>query len=235
MRTVYPDPRIIIALDFRNAKEALALLTHCDPTECRVKIGHELFTAAGVPFLKQVQQLGFSVFLDLKYHDIPNTVANAVKVAADLGVWMVNLHCLGGSDMMSAASRALVEYGDQKPLLIGVSVLTSHTESTLHALGIAGSVSDTVLHLAKMAQGCKLDGLVCSAREALYLKKACGQDFCLVTPGIRLPTDQSNDQHRIMTPQQAIANGADYLVIGRPVTQAPCPKTALTQIQTLIH
>ncbi|MCD6055249.1 MAG: orotidine 5-phosphate decarboxylase [Gammaproteobacteria bacterium] len=231
MQHLPDEPRLIIALDYPDEKAALAFLTHCSPLECRLKIGHELFTQAGPHFIKTLQKKGFEIFLDLKYHDIPNTVAASVLRAAELGVWMVNLHCLGGSEMLLAACEALDKITGKKPLLIGVTVLTSHTQSTLQQMGLLGSVEDNVLRLAKMAQAANLDGVVCSAQEASLLREANGENFCLVCPGIRL-TPNLDDQKRVLTPREAIANGADYLVVGRPITNALHPKTLIEAIKT---
>ena len=223
------DPRIIVALDYPGAPEALALADRLDPALCRVKVGKELFTAAGPQLVEQLSRRGFEVFLDLKFHDIPSTVAAACRAAARLGVWMVNVHALGGPAMLAAAREALPPGGAK---LIAVTLLTSMGEADLRALGIAASPQETVLRLAQLAHSCGLDGAVCSAQEAALLKRACGQRFCLVTPGIR-PLDASlDDQQRVMTPRAALQAGADYLVIGRPITRAPDPLRALQAIQS---
>ncbi len=202
-----------------------------DPNYCRVKVGKELFTAAGPTIVEALQAQGFEVFLDLKFHDIPNTCANAVKAAAQLGVWMVNVHASGGTAMMHAAREALEQVTTpQKPLLIAVTVLTSMAESDLSEIGIAVSPALQVKHLAALAQSSGLDGVVCSAQEAQMLKQQLGQAFYTVTPGIRPLGSASNDQTRITTPEQAIAMGADFLVVGRPITQADVPAIACRQI-----
>ncbi len=226
-------PRLIVALDYPTADLALTLVERLDPALCRLKVGKELFTRSGPALIKALHQRGFTVFLDLKYHDIPNTVARACQAAADLGVWMVNVHAFGGRRMMQAASEALAHYR-QRPLLIAVTVLTSLTEADLQEIGLAGDLSLTARRLAGLARDSGLDGVVCSAREAPLLRQACGDDFQLVTPGIRLADSASDDQRRVMTPQAAIANGADYLVIGRPVTQADDPVATLRRIAASI-
>lgn len=234
MSRVASEPRLIVALDYPNMDAALQLLEHCEPTQCRVKIGHELFTRAGVAGLQAIQARGFDIFLDLKYHDIPNTVAASILRAAELGVWMVNVHCLGGSAMLKAARQALDNFAGKRPLLIGVTLLTSHTQATLDELKITDGLEDTVVHLAQMAQQSGLDGVVCSAMEAPLLRQACGDDFCLVTPGIRLATATDDDQQRVVTPQIALANGTDYLVVGRPITQARQPSEAIQHFSQII-
>lgn len=223
------DPKIIVALDFSNSRGALALVEKLDPALCRLKVGKELFTAAGPALVESLQQRGFSVFLDLKFHDIPNTVASACKSAAALGIWMVNVHALGGRRMMTAAREAL-EGVRQRPKLIAVTVLTSMCQADLNELGIPGEPRDTVLRLAGLAQESGLDGVVCSAQEAAALRHERGEAFCLVTPGIRPATASRDDQMRIVTPAEAIRLGSNYLVIGRPITQAPDPVQVLKQI-----
>ncbi len=220
---------VIVALDFDNQNSALALAEQLDPTQCRLKVGKELFTAAGPELVKGLVNRGFDVFLDLKFHDIPNTAAKAVSAAADLGVWMANVHASGGSRMMSAAREALEQQGSEM-LLIGVTVLTSMDADDLLEIGIQRSPSEQVMHLAQLAQNCGLHGVVCSAQEASSLKTALGADFQLVTPGIRPADSAADDQRRIVTPQRAIQLGSDYLVIGRPITQAADPLQALIQI-----
>lgn len=223
------DPKIIVALDYDTPTAALDLAQRLDPTLCRVKVGKELFTSAGPALVEKLVGQGFEVFLDLKFHDIPNTVAQACKAAARLGVWMVNVHALGGRKMMSTAREAL-EGMVQRPKLIAVTVLTSMGTEDLAEIGLAGDPQDNVLRLAKLTQDCGLDGVVCSAREAALLRNALGKDFCLVTPGIRPATANSDDQVRIATPAQALLDGASYLVIGRPITQAADPLQALKNI-----
>ncbi|BBM04200.1 orotidine-5'-phosphate decarboxylase [Microbulbifer sp. GL-2] len=221
---------IVVALDFDNADAALAMADQLDPTLCRVKVGKELFTIAGPDLVRALVERGFEVFLDLKFHDIPNTVASAVKAAARLGVWMVNVHASGGERMMRAAADALREFGDSKPLLIGVTVLTSTAPEELASIGVEKPLGEQVVDLASLAKACGLDGVVCSAREAQELKEICGRDFALVTPGIRPAGSDAGDQRRTLTPSEALAQGADYLVIGRPVTAATDPLQALQNI-----
>lgn len=228
-----PDPRVVVALDFADATSALALVARLEPATCRLKVGSELFTAAGPAFVQRVVARGFAVFLDLKYHDIPNTVANACRSAAALGVWMVNVHASGGRAMMAAARESLGREA-QCPLLVGVTVLTSLNAAALAEVGIDTDPTGAVLRLARLAQSCGLDGVVCSAHEAAALRRECGARFCLVTPGIRPASSGLDDQRRVMTPRAAIENGADYLVIGRPVTQAPDPRAALDEINRQI-
>ncbi|HSG53232.1 MAG TPA: orotidine-5'-phosphate decarboxylase [Rheinheimera sp.] len=221
---------VVVALDFEQQSSALNLVSQLDPALCRLKVGKEMFTHFGPQFVKELQQRKFDVFLDLKFHDIPNTVAKAVKAAADLGVWMVNVHASGGSRMMSAAREALVSYGTDKPLLIAVTVLTSMEQSDLLELGITLTPEQQVLKLAALTKQAGLDGVVCSAQEATLLKQQFGQDFCLVTPGIRPAFATQDDQKRVMTPAQAINAGVDYMVIGRPITKAAQPLDALNAI-----
>lgn len=221
---------IVVALDFEQKAAALDLVSQLDPTLCRLKVGKEMFTHFGPSFITELQQRQFEVFLDLKFHDIPNTVAKAVQAAADLGIWMVNVHASGGSRMMNAAREALVRYGADKPLLIAVTVLTSMEQADLIELGIQSTPAEQVQKLAGLTARCGLDGVVCSAQEAALLKQQFGQDFCLVTPGIRPSFATSDDQKRVMTPRDALAVGVDYLVIGRPITKAADPLAALQAI-----
>ena len=220
---------VIVALDYDNKHSALTLADRLDPKYCRVKVGKELFTAAGPAVVKELFDRSFDVFLDLKFHDIPNTVAKALSAAADLGVWMANVHASGGSRMMSAAKQALGNSGSDM-LLIGVTVLTSMDTSDLEEVGIKRTLSDQVLHLASMTKDSGLDGVVCSAQEARTLKESLGKDFKLVTPGIRLANSAADDQRRIVTPADAMALGSDYLVIGRPITQSADPLATLLEI-----
>lgn len=226
--------RIIIALDFPDASSTRKLLRELDPAQCRVKIGKELFTRCGPSLVEEVIGSGFDLFLDLKFHDIPNTVAKAVAAAADLGVWMVNVHASGGRDMMMAA-RAAIEESRSRPLLIAVTVLTSLSQADLADVGINAPPQDHVLKLAQLAQRCGMDGVVCSAAETNMLRATCRSDFVLVTPGIRPAGDDANDQKRIVTPQAAINAGSSYLVIGRPVTQAANPGEKLNEIFQQLH
>ena len=223
------DPKIIVALDYPESKPALELVSRLQPSLCRLKIGKELFTAAGPSIVEQCMQRGFEVFLDLKFHDIPNTTAQACKAAASLGVWMVNVHALGGRKMLEAAREA-VATSMRPPKLIAVTVLTSMAQEDLAGIGIADTPSNMVLRLAKLAQDCGLDGVVCSAQEATLLRLQCGSSFCFVTPGIRPADSAADDQSRIMTPRAALQNGASYLVIGRPITKAADPLLALQNI-----
>jgi orotidine-5'-phosphate decarboxylase len=221
---------IVVALDFEQKAAALNLVSQLDPSLCRLKVGKEMFTHFGPDFVTELQQRRFDVFLDLKFHDIPNTVAKSVRAAADLGVWMVNVHASGGSRMMIAAREALENFGGQRPLLIAVTVLTSMEQSDLTELGINRTPAEQVSHLAALTQQSGLDGVVCSAHEALMLKQQFGKEFCLVTPGIRPSFAGADDQKRVMTPTEAIAAGVDYMVIGRPITKAADPLAALQAI-----
>jgi orotidine-5'-phosphate decarboxylase len=223
------DPRIIVALDVADGREALALAGALDPRLCRVKVGKELFVAAGPALVDKLHAAGFGVFLDLKFHDIPNTVAGACRAAARLGVWMINVHAPGGRAMMSAAREALGG-GERRPKLTAVTLLTSIGSADMTEVGLTGSPAEAVLRLARLAQDCGLDGAVCSAQESALLRRECGRGFCLVTPGIRPADSSADDQQRVATPRRAIADGSDYLVIGRPITRAPDPRAALQAI-----
>ena len=223
------DPKIIVARDYPGAQAALDLVSRLDPALCRLKVGKELFTAAGPGVVEQMMKRGFEVFLDLKFHDIPNTTAQACKAAAALGVWMVNVHALGGKRMMEAAREALAHTA-HPPKLIAVTVLTSMAQEDLAGIGITATPAEMVLRLAALAQDSGLDGVVCSAQEASLLRQHYGRDFCLVTPGIRPADAAADDQSRIMAPRAALQNGASYLVIGRPVTKAADPLSALQNI-----
>ena len=224
-------PRIIVAMDYPEAEACLAMARRLDPNLCRLKVGKEMFTRSGPQLVKDLQALGFDIFLDLKFHDIPNTVAGAVKAAAELGVWMVNVHASGGERMMKAAREALERTDGRKPLLIGVTVLTSMSEADLRAIGVERAPLAQVLFLAEQSRQAGLDGVVCSAQEATALRAYLGPDFCLVTPGIRSETSPADDQRRTLTPRQAIVAGSHYLVIGRPITQAPDPVAACLALQ----
>lgn len=230
---VLPGPRLIVAVDFPTPRQADELAARLDPALCRLKVGKEAFLRGGPSLVERLQSRGFAVFLDLKFHDIPNTVAQACRAAADLGVWMVNVHALGGSAMMSAARDAIEAYR-QRPLLIAVTVLTSHGDDVLQEVGIDGTAAAAVYRLAGLARRSGLDGVVCSAREAAALRAREGGDFCLVTPGIRPAHAAADDQRRVSTPAAAIAAGASYLVVGRPVTSAPDPAAALAALHTEI-
>lgn len=227
------NKRIIIALDFDNERDALAMADKLDASLCRVKVGKELFTSAGPHVVRELSARGFDVFLDLKFHDIPNTVAGAVRAAAKLGVWMVNVHASGGEAMMKAALDA-ARSAARPPLLIGVTVLTSLGNADLPAIGWLGTALDNVLRLAQLAQTCGLNGVVCSAAEAAPLRARHNADFALVTPGIRMIEDAAGDQQRVVTPRDAIAAGATYLVVGRPITGAADPKAKLALMQNQI-
>jgi len=228
------EAKVVVALDFDNQADALAFVDKIEPSECRLKVGKEMFTYFGPDFVRELVKRGFDVFLDLKFHDIPNTVAKAVTAAAELGVWMVNVHATGGTKMMEAAKNALAPYGDKAPLLIAVTVLTSMAEDDLAGIGIEKLPAEHVNSLATLAQNAGLDGVVCSAMEAESLKDTFGESFKLVTPGIRPAGSSSDDQKRIMTPEQAIDVGVDYLVIGRPITKADNPSQVLKEINASI-
>lgn len=224
---------IIVALDANTKEKALAIADQLDPTLCRVKVGKELFTHAASDVIKALQQRGFEVFLDLKFHDIPNTTAQAVCAAADLGVWMVNVHASGGRKMMETCVERLKK-GNYPTQLIAVTVLTSLERADLAEVGLDVEPQQHVRRLAKLTQECGLDGVVCSAQEAKILRQDLGQDFVLVTPGIRPAGSNQDDQKRIVTPKQAMLDGSTHLVIGRPITQSKHPKTTLMEIlQTL--
>jgi orotidine-5'-phosphate decarboxylase len=226
--------RVIVALDFPEAAAALALAARLDPALCRVKVGKELFVSAGPAVVEALQGRGFEVFLDLKFHDIPNTVAGACRAAARLGVWMVDVHASGGSAMMRAAREAVAAF-PKPPLLIGVTVLTSLSDAELREIGYAGSAADNVSRLARLAHASGLDGVVCSAEEAAMLREALGPGFVSVTPGIRLPGDAKGDQSRVVTPVDAVRRGAHHLVIGRPVTQSADPAATLRSIASSLE
>ena len=227
------DPRIIVALDFPDAASSNRLVSLLDPTLCRLKVGKELFTAEGPAFVSGLADRGFGVFLDLKFHDIPTTVAKACQAACKLGIWMLNVHASGGRAMMLAAREA-VDREAEPPKLIAVTVLTSLDASALREIGINGDLPDHVMHLAHLTQDCGLDGVVCSAQEAPMLRRDFDSKFLLVTPGIRPAQTGLDDQSRVLTPTEALARGASYLVIGRPITQAPDPLAALMNIHNEI-
>jgi orotidine-5'-phosphate decarboxylase len=228
------DPKVVVALDFDKKQDALSFVDRIQPTDARLKVGKEMFTYFGPEFVKQLTGKGFDVFLDLKFHDIPNTVAKAVTAAADLGVWMVNVHASGGSQMMTKAKLALDNYGNDAPLLIAVTVLTSMGQEDLNGLGINKTPAEQVNFLANLTKQSGLDGVVCSAWEAEQLKIDLGKEFKLITPGIRPAGSAQDDQQRIMTPKQAIDVGVDYLVIGRPITKAVDPHAVLQEINSSI-
>jgi orotidine-5'-phosphate decarboxylase len=222
--------RIIVALDVPDAEAALALAGRLDPELCRVKVGKELFVAAGPAVVTRLQERGFEVFLDLKFHDIPNTVAGACRAAARLGVWMMNVHASGGEAMMRAAREAIAVVA-RRPLLIGVTLLTSLADADLERIGFSGSAEENVVRLARLTRASGLDGVVCSAQEAPAVRRATGADFVLVTPGIRLPESGRGDQARVVTPGEAVRLGANYLVIGRSITHSRDPAATLESIR----
>lgn len=223
------NPRIIVAMDFNDAGEALTFALLLNPEQCRLKVGKELFMTAGPKLVERFVSMGFDVFLDLKFYDIPNTVAKACAAAAELGIWMVDVHASGGSKMMIAARQAL-DTCTKRPLLTGVTILTSLSKQDLVETGIQGSPQEAVTRLARLTKSAGLDGVVCSPREAASLREVCGSGFTLVTPGVRPEGSVKDDQTRVMTPIEAIQNGANYLVIGRPITQAEDPVKALESI-----
>lgn len=219
--------KLIVALDFDNQKQVLTLIESLNPNQCALKVGSEMYTRFGPKFVQLLIANHYRVFLDLKFHDIPNTVAKACHAAADLGVWMLNVHASGGLAMMQAAKNAIDSYGADKPVLIAVTALTSMSGDDLQAIGIDKPMSTHVNHLARLAQTAGLDGVVSSALEVPIIKQACGHSFLAITPGIRMPKDQNNDQYRIVTPQMALHAGSDYLVVGRPITCAKRPAAAV--------
>ena len=227
-------PRIIVALDYAHADAALACAARLSPALCRLKVGMELYTAAGRQLVEELIDQGFDIFLDLKYHDIPTTVAKACDAAARLGVWMLNVHALGGYAMLQAA-RAAVDAAPRRPLLVGVTLLTSHSSADLLAIGLPADTHGQVERLAALAQAAGLDGVVCSAQEARELRTKFGAGFVLVTPGIRPNGSPLNDQQRVLTPLEALGQGSDYLVIGRPITQSNDPQRMVQEIQRSIE
>ena len=224
------DPKVIVALDYDNQADAFSFVDKIDPSSCRLKVGKEMFTLFGPEFVKELHKRGFSVFLDLKFHDIPNTCSKAVRAAAEMGVWMVNVHASGGERMMTASREILEPYGKDRPLLIGVTVLTSMEQQDLAGIGLDLAPQEQVKRLAALTKNSGLDGVVCSAQEAPMLNADLGKEFKLVTPGIRPAGSAVGDQKRIMTPVDAITSGSDYLVIGRPITQAENPSQVLHDI-----
>lgn len=228
MNTMVSSP-IIVALDYPHPDLAIAMAQQLDPQKVRLKIGKEMFTLAGPALVEKLHQMGFEVFLDLKFHDIPNTVAGALRSAASLGIWMVNVHASGGRKMLDAAVEA-VKSAEHQPLLTAVTVLTSMDQDQLSEIGVSATPEQQVQRLALLSQDTGVDGVVCSAQEAPLLNDLCGDDFLLVTPGIRPKNSATDDQKRVMTPQQALQNGVDYMVIGRPITQAENPQTAVSNI-----
>ena len=226
--------RIIVALDYVNPNDALTLVTQLAPDRCKLKIGKELFTRAGPDFVRTLVKKKFDVFLDLKFHDIPNTVARACTAAAELGVWMVNVHALGGRNMLQAAREAIQKVANP-PFLIAVTILTSMSEKDMAEVGLTGAAAENVSRLAQLTQQCGLDGVVCSALEAKALRSLTNPNFKLVTPGIRFADSATADQQRIATPRFAIEQGADYLVVGRPITQAVNPMAVIERIEQEIR
>jgi orotidine-5'-phosphate decarboxylase len=228
-----PEPRVIVALDYPDAGAALQLVDRLEPGLCRLKVGKELFTRTGPALVADLVGRGFDVFLDLKFHDIPNTVASACHAAAELGVWMLNVHALGGERMLLAAREGIARASNTSPpLLVAVTILTSMDEHDLAGVGLAGAPAENVLRLASLVNQCGLDGVVCSSRETAMLRDRLGTSFKLVTPGIRPSGSQADDQRRVMTPVDAIKNGSTYLVIGRPVTRADDPVGVLRTINS---
>lgn len=221
---------IIVALDYAEPAQAMDMVDKLDPARCRLKIGKELFTRGGPQLVEKVVHRGYDVFLDLKYHDIPNTVAGACAAAASLGVWMINVHALGGRRMMDAA-RDAIDKSSHRPLLIAVTILTSMGEDDLREIGLPGTPADNVERLAKLSQSAGLDGVVCSPQEVTMLRRSLLESFKLITPGIRPAWSAKGDQTRITTPSDAVRLGSDYLVIGRPITADPLPLEALKRIE----
>ena len=219
--------QLVVAMDFDDVDAAIRLAQQLDPTVCRLKVGHQLYASAGPVAVRSLQDLGFEIFLDLKFHDIPNTVAGACKAAADLGVWMVNVHAAGGPVMMAAAARAVEE---TVTLVTAVTILTSFDQAQFQQVGYQGQIADQVVSMALLAQQSGLDGVVCSAHEIGLLRSELDAGFCLVTPGIRPAGTAIGDQQRVMTPGQAVAAGSDFLVIGRPITQSPDPSSVVAAI-----
>jgi orotidine-5'-phosphate decarboxylase len=223
------EPRIIVALDFKDEASTMALVEQLEPSLCRLKVGKELFVRCGPLLVEKLIHKGFDVFLDLKFHDIPNTVAAACRAAADMGVWMVNVHASGGRKMMQYAREA-IETSNHKPILIGVTILTSLSRQDIAEVGLDIEPANQVLRLAQLANESGLDGVVCSPHEVSVLKQKIGNDFCLVTPGVRPAGAAMGDQQRVMTPAQALEAGSDYLVIGRPITASQDPIESLKNI-----
>ena len=226
---VNSDPRVIVALDFPEQARALELVDQLSPQLCRLKVGKEMFTRFGPAFVEQLRLRGFEVFLDLKFHDIPNTVAAACDAAADLQVWMMNLHASGGRRMMEAALERLQRHS-QRPLLVAVTILTSLTKEEIAEVGYRGDPAENVLRLASLTREAGLDGVVCSPLEVAEIRRRLGDEFLLVTPGVRPASSAQDDQRRVMTPGEAIAAGSSYLVVGRPITGATDPISALRAI-----
>ncbi|PJD90630.1 MAG: orotidine-5'-phosphate decarboxylase [Legionella sp.] len=225
--------KLIIALDFDRPEDALSLVEQFEPEQCAFKIGSELFTRSGPDVVRQIIARGFRVFLDLKFHDIPNTVAQSCKAAADLGVWMLTVHAAGGAAMLHAARTALESYGASRPKLIAVTVLTSLSEADLSGMGVSGTLLQHVERYAVLSQQAGLDGVVSSAQEVARLRTLCGRGFLLVTPGIRMAGDVAHDQSRVISPQDALQAGSDYLVMGRSITRAQHPRAVVDALNSL--
>lgn len=225
--------KLIVALDYHEVKPALALVDQLTPEKCALKVGLEMYTRFGARWVETLVAKGFKIFLDLKFHDIPNTVAQACKAAAELGVWMINVHTLGGARMLEAAKEALAAY-PQPPLLIGVTLLTSLSQPDLASLSLNSTLNDLTMRLAIIAYEAGLDGVVCPVSQVMMIKKQCGQNFFAVTPGIRLSEDSRHDQQQVETPEGALAAGSDYLVIGRSITQAHHPLERVNRILSMI-
>ena len=221
------DNRVIIPLDFEYSA-AIDMASNFDPSNCRLKIGSQLFTSSGPKIIKELDSRGFEIFLDLKFHDIPNTVYEAVRSAADLGVWMINVHASGGKNMLEASKNALIDF-EEPPLLIAVTLLTSLSENSIQEIGL-NNLSEQVLRLAKLSHECELDGVVCASSDTVIIKKEFGKEFITVTPGIRPDQSKLNDQSRVSTPSEAVKNGSDFLVIGRPITESDDPAGTLKDI-----
>ncbi len=227
------EPKIIVALDVESKQEAQQIVSQLNPSLCRLKVGKSLFTSLGPEWVHQAQALGFDVFLDLKFHDIPFQVASSCRDAAQLGVWMMNVHALGGIKMMKAAREAIDSYHqktNRRPLLIGVTLLTSHSEEDLKEIGLSGTLNENVLRLAGNCYEAGLDGVVCSAQEASQIKATFGKEFLCVTPGIRLKDQNRHDQIRVLTPVDAVNAGSDYLVMGRAILESSNPNQVLPHI-----
>ncbi|WWO97350.1 MAG: orotidine-5'-phosphate decarboxylase [Candidatus Dasytiphilus stammeri] len=226
---------LILALDYPNRNQVMDLVDNIDPSLCRLKVGKELFTLLGPQIVRDLQQRGFEIFLDLKFHDIPNTVAHAVAISAEMGVWMINVHASGGAKMMSAAHEALLSFGKDAPLLMAVTMLTSINENDLYNLGFRSSLSEQIGRLARLTYNCGLNGIICSAQNAVQVKFDINQQFLIVSPGIRLDNNKNYDHQSIMRPYEALCAGADYIVIGRPITQSINPAKTLTKIYNSLN
>ncbi|UNB92277.1 MAG: orotidine-5'-phosphate decarboxylase [gamma proteobacterium endosymbiont of Trioza apicalis] len=221
---------IIVALDYSNINKAINFIKKISPNECKIKIGKEIFISYGPYIIKKIKKMGFDIFLDLKFHDIPSTVAKAVNAAAKLGVWMINIHALGGIKMMIAAKKELKKFKKNKPLLVAVTTLTSMNNKNLNELGINNNIKNYTIKLAKLAQKCGLDGVICSPKEIKQLRYSCGKNFILITPGIRPLNSKIYDQKRILTPLKAQQLNVNYMVIGRPITKSINPSKTLKNI-----